>query len=54
MRALMNRSSDLAKLRQKPGLEPVILFGLLAAVLFFIISSYMAYDNLQTLRQDNQ
>lgn len=50
----MNRGSDTIKIKQKPGLEPVILFSLLGAFLFFILSSSVAYDNLQTLREDNQ
>ena len=37
----------------KLGLDPVIAFGLAAAVLFFLASGALAYFNLQTLREDN-
>jgi signal transduction histidine kinase/DNA-binding response OmpR family regulator/CHASE3 domain sensor protein len=50
----MTRSTASAKLKQKPGLEPVILFGLLGALLFFIVSGATAYVDLQTLRKDNE
>jgi signal transduction histidine kinase/CHASE3 domain sensor protein len=42
------------KAKQRPGLDPVIALSLLGALIFFILSGYVAYSNLQTLRQDNQ
>jgi CheY-like chemotaxis protein/CHASE3 domain sensor protein len=34
------------------GLEPAVIFGLIGAVAFFIISGFVAYSNLQTLREN--
>ena len=50
----MNRPTEAARPRQKAGLEPVILIGLLGALLFFIVSGTIALVDLQTLRKDNE
>jgi len=50
----MNRSSVPNKAKQKPGLDPVVGFSLLGALLFFVISGSIAFVNLETLQNDNQ
>jgi signal transduction histidine kinase/DNA-binding response OmpR family regulator/CHASE3 domain sensor protein len=39
---------------RKPGMDPLVAFGLAAVLVFFLISGLVAYLNIQTLRQDNQ
>ena len=50
----MDRSPEPAKTKKQLGLDPVVSFSLLGALVFFIISSAIADTNLQTLREDNQ
>jgi signal transduction histidine kinase/CheY-like chemotaxis protein/CHASE3 domain sensor protein len=50
----MNRSFVPVKAQRKFGLDPIILFSLLGAFVFFIVTGSIAYVNLQTLREDNQ
>ncbi|HEX4408563.1 MAG TPA: response regulator [Xanthobacteraceae bacterium] len=50
----MKTTEETAPLAQKPGLDLAMILGLAAALLFFVISGYFAYRNLQTLQQDNQ
>ena len=46
-----NRSSRSAK---RFGVDPIVAFSLAAILLFFIISGAIAFENLQTLRQDSE
>jgi CheY-like chemotaxis protein/signal transduction histidine kinase/CHASE3 domain sensor protein len=50
----MDQSPVPAKAKKQLGLDPVVSFSLLGALVFFVISSAIADTNLQTLREDNQ
>ena len=50
----MHSSASPAALKRTLGLEPAIVFGLAAALVFFIISGAVGYFNLQRLREDNE
>ena len=39
---------------RKSGLDPLVTFGLAAVLGFFLISGWVAYLNIQTLKDDNQ
>jgi CheY-like chemotaxis protein/signal transduction histidine kinase/CHASE3 domain sensor protein len=39
---------------RKSGLDPVVVLGLVGVLLFFLVSGFIAYRNLQTLRENNQ
>jgi CheY-like chemotaxis protein/signal transduction histidine kinase/CHASE3 domain sensor protein len=50
----MTQTSALATPTRKSGLDPFVALGLGAALVFFLVSGWVAYLNIQTLREDNQ
>lgn len=49
----MNRASP-STLTRKLGLEPAVIIGLSAALIFFLISGFVGYSNIQRLRDNNE
>ncbi len=50
----MKSASRTTSLASKAGLDPAVRFGLIGVLVFFAMSGFVAYLNLQTLRDDNQ
>jgi CheY-like chemotaxis protein/signal transduction histidine kinase/CHASE3 domain sensor protein len=50
----MNQPSSSAASKQRSGLDPAVALGLATVFIFFIVSGFVAYRNLQTLSEDNQ
>jgi CheY-like chemotaxis protein/signal transduction histidine kinase/CHASE3 domain sensor protein len=50
----MKRAAGTTTLTRKSGLDPVVTLGLAGVLIFFVISAFVAYYNLQTLQLDNQ
>ena len=48
----MNEMAAITATR-KSGMDPLVSFGLAAALVFFLISGGVAYLNIQTIKQDN-
>ena len=48
----MNEMAAITATR-KSGMDPLVSFGLAAALVFFLISGGIAYLNIQTIKQDN-
>jgi signal transduction histidine kinase/CheY-like chemotaxis protein/CHASE3 domain sensor protein len=49
----MNKRIAPAPTRRTLGLDPVVAFSLLGAIVFFLLSGAVAYYNLETLRKNN-
>src|ERR1700744_4758764 len=50
----MKQMSGLATPTRRSGMDPLVSFGLVAVLVFFLISGWVAYFNIQTLWDDNQ
>ena len=50
----MKQMAALTTPARKPGMDPFVWFGLVAVLVFFLISGTIAYLNTQTIREDNQ
>jgi signal transduction histidine kinase/CheY-like chemotaxis protein/CHASE3 domain sensor protein len=50
----MKQTPSFAASKQRSGLDPAVAIGLVGVFIFFIVSSFVAYQNLQTLSEDNQ
>src|ERR1700759_850535 len=50
----MSMSAVATPLKQRSGLDPVIVVSLAIVLIFFAVTSLVAYLNLETLRQDNE
>src|ERR1700755_451417 len=50
----MKQTSAFAAPTRKSGMDPFVTLGLGAALVFFLVSGWVAYLNIQTLREDNQ
>src|ERR1700753_1456002 len=50
----MKPAAGTTTLTRKSGLDPVVSLGLAGVLIFFVISAFIAYYNLQTLQLDNQ
>ena len=49
----MNEMAATTTATRKSGMDPLVSFGLAAALVFFLISGGVAYLNIQTIKQDN-
>jgi signal transduction histidine kinase/CheY-like chemotaxis protein/CHASE3 domain sensor protein len=50
----MKQMSALTTPTRKPGMDPLVAFGLAGVLAFFLVSGLVAYLNVRTLRDDNQ
>jgi CheY-like chemotaxis protein/signal transduction histidine kinase/CHASE3 domain sensor protein len=49
----MNQMAAVTTPTRKSGMEPLVSLGLAAVLVFFLISGWVAYLNIETLREDN-
>jgi signal transduction histidine kinase/CheY-like chemotaxis protein/CHASE3 domain sensor protein len=54
VKVFMKKTHGVPSLARKWGFDPVVAVGLVGVLLFFAISAYIAYLNLQTLQEDSQ
>ena len=50
----MKQMATIVAPTRKSGIDSIVLFGLAAVLVFFLISGGVAYLNIQTLSEDNQ
>jgi CheY-like chemotaxis protein/CHASE3 domain sensor protein len=50
----MKQMAALTNPTRKTGMDPLVSLGLAAGLVFFLLSGWVAYHNIQTLRVDNQ